>query len=351
MRVAAARLRPYALPLVRPWVAASATIEVRRGALLALEDADGVVGWGDCAPLPSSGEAGQERVFADLAALVRGLPDRDGHDVLDSLAAFVSPEVRWAAETALLDLEARRRGLPLARLLSDHAKDMVPVNAALGPLDPECAARAEEALEQGFAIAKIKVGLGPLVAEVTALRSLVRRTDGRLRLRLDANRAWNETDARRFLEAVERLPIDGVEEPLAAPTASALAALQAAIPFALAVDESLPHLGAEAVLGAVRRLVIKPARLGGVSATLALAARALDAGMEVVLTSVVDSAVGVAAAAHVAAALPPGPAHGLATLAWLAEDVADGPSVVAGQLDLGMGAGLGLVPRGEPAQR
>ena len=62
------------------------------------------------------------------------------------------------------------------------------------------------------------------------------------------------------------------------------------------------------------------------------------------MTSVVDSAIGVTAAAHLAAALPAGPAHGLATLEWLAEDVATPPSIVAGKLQLAPGAGLGVIP-------
>ena len=93
----------------------------------------------------------------------------------------------------------------------------------------------------------------------------------------------------------------------------------------------------------MRRLVLKPARIGGIRATLALAAAAKAAGMDVVVTSVVDSAVGVAAAAHVAAALG-GPAHGLATSAWLAADVAAPPAIVAGRLQLAELPGLGLSP-------
>ena len=59
-----AEIIPYCLPLKRPWVAASATLTERRGALLKLADAEGRIGWGDCAPLPSGGNAA-----AVLAAL------------------------------------------------------------------------------------------------------------------------------------------------------------------------------------------------------------------------------------------------------------------------------------------
>ena len=85
---------------------------------------------------------------------------------------------------------------------------------------------------------------------------------------------------RHFLDAISDLPIDGVEEPLATPTVEALGRLQRGLAFPIAVDESLPALGADALLaaGAVRRLVVKPARLGGIAVTLRLAEKARAAG-------------------------------------------------------------------------
>ncbi|MDP2810223.1 MAG: enolase C-terminal domain-like protein [Rhodocyclaceae bacterium] len=338
------RLHPYRLPLRRPWVAASATLAERRGWLIELVADDGLVGWGDCAPLPSAGEAGEARCLAAL----KEIGDRPRfHEPQNRGLSPISPisEVRWAFETARFDIEARRRGVPLARFLG--ADDLsVPVNAALGPLDESCAVRAGDALARGFAIGKVKVGLAGIDAELARLRNIVDATGGRLRLRLDANRAWPAIDARRFLAALDGLPIDAIEEPLAAPTVAALAALQAESPCAIAVDESLPSLGADALIAAkaVRRLVLKPARIGGVLQTLTLAKRAQEAGMEVVITSVVDSVIGVAAAAHLAAAIAPKAAHGLATGDWLAEDVAPPLPIRDGHLHLPDAPGLGVAP-------
>lgn len=346
MRIAHARLVPYCLPLRRPWVAAAATLIERRGALLHLTVDDGSEGWGDCAPLPSSGMAGHDRVMGALGELQRRVASADF-----SMGDFVCPaEVRWALDTALADIAARRRGEPLAQYFgTDAGTTSVAVNAALGPLDDDCAARAIAALEQGFAIGKIKVGLGDVDVELERLRTVVAATQGRLRLRLDANRAWPRATAERFLAAIAELPIDAVEEPLAAPRLAELAALQAVVPFALAIDESLPQFDADALNAliatrAVRRLVLKPARLGGIDATRAIAARAQQAGIEIVLTSVVDSAIGVTAAAHLAVAISPALAHGLGTCAWLAADVAAPPLIAAGRLLLPAAPGLGIVP-------
>ena len=348
MRIAAVRLIPYRLPLKRPWTAAATTLVERRGMLVALT-ADGLTGWGDCAPLPSSDDAAQARVFAALNAAIANVADMPVDALRSRLAGIAAPEARWALDTALLDLEARAQGRSLASLLGAPSASSVAVNAALGALDDGCAARAAAALEHGYAIAKIKVGVADVDVEIERLFRLQRETAGRLRLRLDANRAWSDADAWRFLSTVSSLPIEGVEEPLAAPTLARLGRLQAALPFAIAIDESLPALGIDEILAAhaVRRLVIKPARVGGIAATLELTEKARRAGIEVVLTSVVDSAVGVTAAAHLAAALPQadaGLAHGLATGEWLADDVGPSPPIVAGRMQLGDAPGLGFEP-------
>ncbi|MCW2309050.1 o-succinylbenzoate synthase [Rhodobium gokarnense] len=345
MTVTGIAVHPYALPLVRPWAAARTTLHERRGQLLAVTGEDGITGWGDCAPLPSSGTDGHARAFEALADAARILKGREAAELLaDGSELSPVPEVRWAIETALFDLEARREGVPLTRHLRSGAPSSVAINAALGPLDDGCAARAEAAAKTGFAVAKIKVGIGTVENELAGLRKVIKAAEGRLAFRLDANRAWCVADARRFLTAIADWPIDGVEEPLAEPTPDALATLQADLPFPLAADESLPVLGPDALLeaGAVRRFVVKPARLGGIRATLALAEKARAAGIELVLTSVVDSAVGVTAAAHLAASLAENAVHGLGTLGWLTRDVAEGPAIANGRLVLPAGAGLGL---------
>lgn len=326
-----AEVVPYCLPLKRPWVAASAILTERRGALLKLTDADGRVGWGDCAPLPSRSDP--QRAIDALEAWTRR----------PASAEFqrLPPEARWAIETARADLAAQRAGLPLWRYWGGR-NGTVEVNAALGPLDDGLPERLAAAHAQGFRIGKIKVGVIAVEEEIARLHALPKD----LRLRLDANRAWCKKDAAHFLDAMRDLPIDAVEEPLAAPTPEKLAALQADLPFPLAADESLPELGIGALIlsRAVRRFVLKPARLGGIAATQAIARRAQAAGIEVVLTSVVDAALGVAAAAHLAAALSPNLAHGLATSAWLAEDVAVPPPIADGRWRLPEMAGVGITP-------
>jgi o-succinylbenzoate synthase len=342
-------LRPYALPLKTPWRAARATLFQRRGALVGVF-AENFAGWGDCAPLPSSGEPGFAQASAALDQAAENLRGATLDDAFAGLAAVEHAQARWAVETALLDLFSREKQQPLHRALGGAPVGRLPVNAAVGPLDQGCGARLAAALAEGFRFVKIKVGVRAWAEELRCLRGLSGL--GQARLRLDANRAWSEDEAKSFLDGVADLPIDAVEEPLARPTLASLRRLQARYAFALAVDESLFELGPENLFAAraVRRLVIKPARIGGFGETMRLARAAGAAGMEAVITSVVDSAIGVAAAAQLAAAIAPGRAHGLATGSWLARDVAAPSPLRDGALILPETPGLGLAPAGEFAQ-
>lgn len=308
---------PYRLPLRRPWRWAGGELNERCGILLRLETPDRYVGWGDIAPFP---------------------------------AVAIGPDqaLAHADQCARLDIAAQRAGVPLAAWLGGGAAPpAVVVNAALGDLAGISPEAVQTACELGFDILKIKVGRGAPAEEITRLGELAARLPAGVGLRLDANRSWDEAAARRFLDACRDLPVESLEEPLRRPTLAALGTLQESVPFPLALDESLADFfAADCLAGAaVRRLVIKPARQGGLLASLELARRARDAGVECVVTSALESTCGLLAAAHLAAVIAPAAAHGLATADWFAADTGTPPPVTAGRLFLSDRPGLGFHPR------
>jgi o-succinylbenzoate synthase len=248
-------------------------------------------------------------------------------------------------ETALLDLLAQHRRLPLRRLLSPQAVDTLDVNASLGALDAEAPARV--ARIPGFRVYKLKVGLAPVRDELALLHRLAAKLPGGAALRLDANRAWSPEAARAFLKGLEGLPVECLEEPLACPTLERLHALQQRAPFPLALDESLVTLDLMRLLHQppVRRLVLKPMLQGGLLPSREIAHNAQRAGLEVLVTTSLDSAVGTWAAAQLAAALAPAGAplaHGLATSDWLINDLGRAPHIEGGLLRLPDRPGLGF---------
>lgn len=341
MRIKTSRVFPYCLPLKAEWHSAQGDYATRSGWLLCLETDTGLRGWGDCAPL--SANAASDGLLHWHKGLT-GLDLAQAQQRLDPSA--LAPAARCAVDTALADLAAQQAGLPLARWLNPHAALNVRCNAALGALNETAAARAAVALADGFAVLKLKVGLAGVAQELAWLREVADTLPPGILLRLDANRAWSESDAQTFIAGLDGLPVEMLEEPLARPDLRRLADLQQHTAIALALDESLsePGLAQVCATRAVRRLVLKPALLGGPHACMMWARQAQAQGMACVATTTLDCAVGTLAAAHLAAALGNGLHHGLATSAWLERDVGRAPQVSGGMMRLGAQPGLGFEP-------
>lgn len=314
---------PYALPMARPWRTARGTITRRDGWLLRLA-AGNVLGLGDCAPLPEAGTEAPEMARDALLAAAARLTGTEPEEALAGLVMPGTPAARCAVETALLALLSGLDGVPVATRLGSRARRRVRVGTACERSDDALRAAAAA----GFTVIKLKVGLGPADAEAALLRGL-RVPDGQ-RLRLDANGAFEGQEAVAFLDGIAGLPIESVEEPLRGSDAHGLAALQERVPFPLALDESLPDLLARDEGWPVRRIVVKPTVLGGPLVAARIARRAEAAGIEVVATSALESSVGIAAAAQLAAVLDGDLAHGLDTACWLAQDLAPPLAITEG---------------------
>ncbi len=322
MNIVAADWWPYALPLQRPWQTSQGVLAVRQGRLLRLLDDKARQGWGDCSPLPEFG--------------------------IDESAATA-----FAEETATLDLAAQEAQQPLNAWLSGNPPvASIAVNGNLGALLSIGDSALKNALASGYSILKMKVGIGDWQDELAHLQRLKRQLPRGTLFRLDANAGWTMDQASAFVTACADLPIESLEEPLSQPTPEELASLQRLALFPLAVDESIQLLDLPFFCHPpVRRLILKPARHGGLLASMGLALKARASGIECVVSSGLESACGLLACAHLAAAIAPQQTHGLGTAEWLAEDTGSSPPISAGRMRLPRGAGLGFVPRATQTMR
>ena len=313
MTIVAADWQAYALPLRRPWRSSQGDINERHGKLLRLQDDVGRIGWGDCAPLPEFG-------IGEAAATA------------------------FAEETALLDLAAQKAGLPLNTWLSGEAAvQNIAVNSILGAVFDVTPTDLSATIEKGFRVLKLKVGTGPWSEEIIQLHKLAAASKGQVQFRVDANKAWTMRDAWAFLDACRDLPIESLEEPLTNPTPEALAKLQAITRFPLAIDESVELINNHFFRAPpVRRLIIKPARFGGLLKSMAIGLQARAAGIECVVTSSLESNCGLLACAHLAAAIAPQGTHGLATAEWFTGNTGKTDLIDRGVLPLSSQAGLGF---------
>ncbi|MEY6432180.1 o-succinylbenzoate synthase [Thioalkalicoccus limnaeus] len=352
----AIRLNPYRLPMHDPWVSAHGRLAERSGWLVRIDAADHS-GFGDCAPLAAAGTETpqQAKQWLDQAGhQLVGLEPGAGLDRCQTIGR-AAPAARYALECALSDLIAQRSGQTLRHWLAPDAGERVGVNAMLGSLTTVTHNQIQAACATGYRVLKIKVGLMPAEMERARLAELVASLPPGVGLRLDANGAWDMATASWLLEQLADWPIEAIEEPLRAPSAADLRRLQASTRIPLALDETLhrPDLPADLAgilrgdpgISPTRRLVLKPAAIGGLRTTLEQAQQAISAGLQIVITSLIESAAGLWPTLQLAAALPAGqPPHGLATSSWLVRDLGAPPVIDEGQVRLPRSPGSGFRP-------
>ncbi|WP_121194814.1 o-succinylbenzoate synthase [Motilibacter peucedani] len=207
-------------------------------------------------------------------------------------------------------------------------RDSVPVNATVPAVGPERAAELVRAA--GCTTVKVKVAergqsLADDVARVAAVRDALGKQG---RIRIDANGAWDVDVALRSVRALDIAAggLEYVEQPCA--SIEELAAVRRRLDVPVAADESVRL--SDDPLRVVRAdaadiLVLKVAPLGGVSSCLILAEQV---GLPVVVSSALETSIGLAAGLALAAALPELPyACGLGTARLLAADVVADPLI------------------------
>jgi O-succinylbenzoate synthase len=200
----------------------------------------------------------------------------------------------------------------------------VAVNAMVPRIAPHAAAQL--AVASGCTTVKVKVGDDDGEARVAAVRSALGPS---ARLRLDANGAWDLDRAVAELTRLARHDIELVEDPVAA--LEDLAALRRRTPVPVAAEmciRTVDDAARLARLDAADAVVLKPQRIGGVTASLAAAEAAR---VPAIASSALETSVGLAVVLAVAAALGDGPfAHGVGTALLLADDVTSEPLLPVG---------------------
>jgi o-succinylbenzoate synthase len=312
LKITTASITPFCTRLARPLSTAQGRIESREGFVLTLESDSGERGIGEASPAYWLGGEQIGETRRALESIVR-CADRDPNglrrliDENSSGAPPLTPAATCALDTALIDLSARMRGVPMASVLGAESIGPVAVSALLvGGTPEELTQEARIAAGQGHTCFKLKVGARAIAADAKNVASLRMAIGKDFSIRLDANRAWTLGEARAALRAFQPYGIEFLEEPLRSPQPGELRRLSDATGVALALDESLSGAAALSAFIAHDRadyLVLKAARLGGPTRCVEIARLAASAGIKVVVTDSIESAVGMSTAVHLASAL------------------------------------------------
>ena len=259
---------------------------------------EGDEGWGEAAPSRRYGETAET-----VAATLEELLPLTGDDPYATAAIerrlnghlWENASAKTAISAALHDLIGRRHGLPLYRWLGLDLERIPPTSFTIGIAEPEEMKRkVEEAAP--YPILKIKMGFAGDVEVLERIRAMTDKP-----IRVDANEGWTRAEALLRLPALEELGVELLEQPLPAADREGLALVSGATAIPVVADEScrttadLPGL-----LGVVDAVNVKLAKTGSIGEAVRLmtAARALHFG--VFLGCMVESSLGIAAAAHLA---------------------------------------------------
>jgi L-alanine-DL-glutamate epimerase-like enolase superfamily enzyme len=291
-------IEPTTLNLKTTFRIAHGASDQRHNVIACLQDNE-LVGFGEAAAVVYHGETQAGIIeYLNLAAGQIG----DDPLVIDDFLARLpdgSRAARAALDIALHDIWGKRLGQPLYRLFGLNP-ERIPLTSFTIAMDkPD--AMAERARASGFPVIKIKLGSPDDEAMVAAIRGATPA-----RLRVDANGGWQREQAASLIPRLAQYDIELIEQPLAVGDIDGLRWLRsqmrsAGIHIPIFADESVKSgRDVAAHAGAVDGVVIKLMKTAGLrEAQRAIAAaRALD--LQVMISCMVESSVGVTAAAHLA---------------------------------------------------
>lgn len=333
-RFHAVRCVPLSVPLHTPFVTALRRTETTDTLVVQVEDSDGHTGWGEAPQVwQVTGEslAGARACVEQLLApLVVGRDVDDWQDVAGDLQRAVARNfgAKAALDVALHDLTARRGGIPLPELLAGAAlprsgmRVATDVTLAAGAADG-LATAARERVADGFGVLKLKVGTDAAtdVARVRAVREAV---GDRVTLRLDANQGWSPHEAVEVICALDEadLGVELVEQPVRGEDVEGLAWVRARVGLPIMADEALyDAYDLERILRleAADLVNVKLAKCGSLTAGLALLRRASEAGLGTMVGSMMETHIGLGAAASLVAAHPTSAVSDLDAAWWAAQ--------------------------------
>jgi L-alanine-DL-glutamate epimerase-like enolase superfamily enzyme len=304
---------------------------------------DGVEGWGEAAPNRFYGETAETALGA-LARLTPIVEQCDAWAIEDveaemNRAIRFNGSVKSAISAALHDLAGKRLGVPVYKLwgLNPANAPLSSFTIAIAANDDELRRRIEQA--SSYPVLKIKLGTDH---DEHIIRT-VREAAPTKVLRVDANAAWTPKRALRMVDVLVECGVEYVEQPLPPHDIDGLRFVRERSVLPVIADEScvvasdIPRL-----VGAVDGINIKLSKCGGLREALKMIATARSHGMLVMAGCMIETSLGITAAAHFAPLLDYADFDGAALLS---DDPYSGATIAAGKIEIPQGPGLGVTRR------
>ncbi len=304
---------------------------------------DGATGWGEAAPSKFYGETA-DTVVQVLPILAHAIQSTDSWslEAMEHALARVlrfNGSARAGVSAALHDLVGKRLGVPLYKLWGLDPAASPPTSFTIGIAPDEDTLRKRVADAEQYPILKIKLGSSWDERIVRVVRELAPKKV----LRVDANAAWTPKSTLRVVPLLEELGVEFVEQPLPPGDIEGLRFVRDRSSLPIIADEScLVSEDVAKLAGVVDGINIKLAKCGGLREALRMVATARAHGMLVMAGCMIESSLGITAAAHFAPLLDCADYDGAALVS---DDPYVGATIGGGAIRLPDGPGLGVTLR------
>jgi len=352
MKIVSVQTHTLTLPLHTTFVTALRRTSETHTLVVQITAEDGSIGLGEAPQVwQVTGESvagARACIEGPMAAQVLGRDVDDTVRLLRDVRGAVAgnASAKAAVDIAVHDLLARLHGMPLVRWLGGTSMavetDVTLPAGPAGALVDAAVARVAE----GFDVLKVKVGTDPR-ADVQAVMAIRDAVGPLTKIRLDANQGWTERQSIQAVRMLEdaRADIELVEQPVAAHDIDGLARVTARVDTPVMADEAV--YGIADLVEVIRRhaadmVNVKLAKCGGLAVGRTLLELAASAGLGTIVGSMMESPVGVGAAASLAAAYGTSATSDLDAAWWLERRGAGGIRYEHREVALPDRPGLGI---------
>ena len=300
------------IPTIRPHKMAVATMQTQTLVLIKVCTEDGFVGWGEATTIgglgygeesPESVKTNIETYFAPLLKTLNGLNVAQTMKIINRNING-NRFAKCAIQTALLDIEAQRLGLPLSEVLGGRLRDSISVLWVLASGNTEKdIAEAQKMIEsKRHNVFKLKIGSRPVEQDVEHVLAIKKALGNDVSIRVDVNRAWSELNAIKGIQLLQDGGVDLIEQPCAINNIDAMERLTRKFDVAIMADESL--MGPQSAYELAKRnaasvFAVKVAQSGGLIEGCEVAKIANLAGIDLYGGTMLEGPVGTIASAHV----------------------------------------------------
>ncbi|AYC32430.1 muconate cycloisomerase [Pseudomonas cavernae] len=299
------------LPTIRPHKLAMHTMQNQTLVIIRLRCSDGVEGIGESTTIGglAYGNESPESIKTNLDA--HFAPLLVGQDAANINAAMLRLDkvikgntfAKSGVESALLDAQGKRLGLPVSELLGGRVRDSLEVAWTLASGDTaRDIAEAEQMLDcRRHRIFKLKIGANPVSHDLAHVIAIKKALGERASVRVDVNQYWDESQALRACQVLGDNGIDLIEQPISRINRAGQVRLNQRSPAPIMADESIESVEdafSLAADGAASIFALKIAKNGGPRAVLRTAQIAEAAGIALYGGTMLEGAIGTLASAH-----------------------------------------------------